>query len=444
MSKGSKIHIAALIMCKNEKKRMHITLESLVGYIDSLIIFDTGSTDNTMDICKQFCEKNKIALRLKQGTFVNFEKSRNDSLDWAYTFEDVDYLLLLDVNDELRGGELLLETAKKFIDDEATAYLVCQQWWSMALDKYYNVRFIKSRKNWYYKGVVHEYIQCRDPKYDKITRLTDEIVLYQDRTQDDDKTGKRFIRDKELLLAEYKKDPTEPRTCFYLAQTCSCLGDWSDSYYYYKVRTTLEGFFEERFHAYLKCGELSERLLLDWSESMGWYMKAYEFLPRAEALFKIAEHYNYIKNWKLAHMFSTLCCNLKYPDDLILFVDKLCYDYKRWHLLGIVAFYAESYIDGKQACVKAIEYAKENPNVDATTDKSNLKFYDEKIFEMQNNGMMNATEQVPPQLSHQQVTKNKFIEIKVNELINDPANINCSKKQLISRANALWKIRNKK
>ena len=64
----SKIHIAALIMCKNEKKRLHVTLESLVGYIDSLIIFDTGSTDNTMDICREFCQKNKIPLRLKEGS----------------------------------------------------------------------------------------------------------------------------------------------------------------------------------------------------------------------------------------------------------------------------------------------------------------------------------------------------------------------------------------
>jgi hypothetical protein len=170
---------------------------------------------------------------------------------------------------------------------------------------------------------------------------------------------------------------------------------------------------------------------------MGWYMKAFEFLPRAEPLFKITEHYNYVKNWKLAHTFASLCCSLKYPDDLILFVDKLCYDYKRWHILGIVAFYAESYIDGKQACLKAIEYGKENPLTNTDIDKSNLKFYDEKLFEIQNG--RGAAPQ--PQI---EMTKNKFIETKVIELMNDPKNINCSKKQLINRANALWKINKKK
>jgi glycosyltransferase involved in cell wall biosynthesis len=437
-----KVHIAALIMCKNEKKRLHVTLDSIKDCISSLIVFDTGSTDNTIDILKEFSEKNKIPLRLKQGTFVNFQVSRNESLDWAYTFEDVDYLLLLDVNDELRGADRLIEVAKQNLNTDFSAFLVCQQWWSFALDKYFNVRLVKPRKGWYYKGVVHEYIHTDIEANNKIFRLNDDIVLYQDRTQDDDKTGKRFTRDKELLLAEYKKDPTEPRTCFYLAQTCSCLRENSDAYYYYKIRTTLEGFFEERFHAYLKCGELSEMLCLDWSESMGWYMKAFEFLPRAEPLFKITEHYNYVKNWKLAHTFATLCCSLKYPDDLILFVDKLCYDYKRWHILGIVAFYAESYIDGKQACLKAIEYGKENPLTNTDIDKSNLKFYDEKLFEIQNGGGIAPQPQAVP--TNQQLTKTKFIETKVIELMNDPKNINCSKKQLINRANALWKINKKK
>ena len=67
------VHIAVLIMVKNEKKRLHVTLESIKNFADSLFIFDTGSTDNTIEICKEFSKKNKIPLRLKEGEFVNFE-----------------------------------------------------------------------------------------------------------------------------------------------------------------------------------------------------------------------------------------------------------------------------------------------------------------------------------------------------------------------------------
>lgn len=110
------IHIAILMMVKNEKKRLRVTLESVKDFADSLVIFDTGSTDNTIDICKEFCEKNKIPLRLKQGDFVNFETSRNVSLDFADSFPDIDFILLMDTNDELKVEKNYVNLLKNLKD----------------------------------------------------------------------------------------------------------------------------------------------------------------------------------------------------------------------------------------------------------------------------------------------------------------------------------------
>ncbi len=261
------VHIAVLMMVKNEKKRLHITLESIKNIANSFVLFDTGSTDNTIEIARDFCKRNNIPFRLKEGTFENFSVSRNVSLDFAYSFDDIDYILLLDTNDELRGYKKLKQCAEEYMDKPNTAFLCCQEWWSGQHDKYFNVRFIKSRKDWKYHGVVHEYIKT-SPEYEKenIVKLPDSIVIYQDRTKDDDKSGKRFSRDKELLFNEYKKDPTEPRTVFYLAQTCACLNEIDDAYYYYKIRSTLQGFQEEKFHAFVRVGELSQKLGHDWHD----------------------------------------------------------------------------------------------------------------------------------------------------------------------------------
>ena len=177
----SKIHIAVLMMVKNEKKRLNVTLESVKNFADSLIIYDTGSTDNTIQICKDFSEKYKIPLRLKEGEFVNFSTSRNISLDFADSFEDVDYLLLMDTNDELVNGDLLRKFAIEYKNKENTAFLITQQWFSGKLDSYFNVRFIKPRQGWRYRGVVHEYIATSKPENkDKELRLPVEIKLYQD------------------------------------------------------------------------------------------------------------------------------------------------------------------------------------------------------------------------------------------------------------------------
>ena len=430
------VHIAVLMMVKNEKKRLHVSLESIKDFADSLVIFDTGSTDNTMDICKEFCEKNKIPLRLKQGSFVNFAISRNESLEFADSFEDIDYLLLMDTNDELRGGKFLRRFAEEYKDKESSGFLMVQEWWSGQHDKYYNVRFIKAHRGWRYIGAVHEYIKSEMDDHHPIVRLPDVAILYQDRTQDDDKSGKRFHRDKELLYEEYKKDPTEPRTVFYLAQTCSCLNQNEEALYYYKIRASLEGFQEEKFHALLRSGELSQKLGHDWHDAMMYYIKAFEHSHRVEPCLFIAIYYLSKKMWIMAYTFLKLACNLPYPTECILFVNKNDYDYKRWHLMGIVAYYVGQYIDGKNACLHAINYCKQSDaKINTDIDEKNLKFYLEKEQE-------EIGRHTNPQVVSEICTKKKFIEQKMAEIKKE--NPKLTDKQIHTRANMLWKNSRKK
>jgi glycosyltransferase involved in cell wall biosynthesis len=427
----SNIHIAVLMMVKNEKKRLHVTLNSIKDFADSLIIFDTGSTDETIQILKDFSNTSGIPLRLKEGEFVDFSTSRNISLDFADTFEDVNFILLLDTNDELKGGDELRKFAISEINTETTAYLVAQEWWSGQYDKYYNMRFIKARKGWRYKGVVHEWLKNtkeeEEGKGTNVIRISSDIKLYQDRTQDDDKSSKRFIRDKKLLLDELKVDPLEPRTLFYLAQTFSCLREFEDSFYYYKIRSTVEGFQEEKFHAYFRAGELAEILKHDWYDCMSWYMKAFEHSQRAEPLVKIAEYYRKKNNWILSFTFADLACKLTYPEYCILFVDKKTYDYTRWHLLGIVGYYAGFYKEGKIACEIAcksgIEYG-----INCDIDNNNLKFYQEKEKEKEKEKIIQC------------VTKKDYINLQMQQLSSE--NSKFSKKQLETKAKNLWKNRN--
>ena len=45
---NKKAHIALVIMVKNENKRLHVTLNSVLGHVNSIIMYDTGSDDNTI------------------------------------------------------------------------------------------------------------------------------------------------------------------------------------------------------------------------------------------------------------------------------------------------------------------------------------------------------------------------------------------------------------
>ena len=372
-----KTNIGLLMMVKNEHKRIKVSLDSVVGHVECFIIYDTGSEDDTIEIIKNHCEEHKINLYLIQGEFENFSVSRNVSLEYADTIPNLNYCLLLDCNDELKGGEYLRKFAEEHKNSSSTGFLACQEWWSGNYNKYYNLRFIKAREGWRYRGSVHEWMKntkCEEGKDPPVIRIPDKTVLYQDRTQDDDKSSKRFFRDKILLLKDHKLDPTEPRTVFYLAQTCSCTRELEDAFYYYKIRTTLEGFQEEKFHAFCRCGDISKDLKHPWYDTMAWYMKAFEHSQRVEPILKIVEHYKETKNWILAYTFADLACSLTYPEHSILFVDSHAYTYERWHNLSIVAYYVGKYIEGKAGCEKAIAVGK-----NLELDNNNLNFYNEKL-----------------------------------------------------------------
>lgn len=362
--------IGVVLMVKNEEKNIEKTLKSVIGVVDSIIIYDTGSTDNTIKILKNFSETNKINLHLKQGEFIDFSTSRNISLDFADTV-NVDYLLLLDANDELKGKGLREACSENFKKD-VNAFLVCQKWFSGKTTTYFNIRLIKARKNWRYKGSVHEYIKDISEQNKNVQKLDDNFYIYQDRTDDDNRSFLRFSRDKELLLQDIKNDPENTRSLFYLAQTCDCLNQIEDTLKYSKLRLTLKGFDEEIFHSLMRCGKYSEKIGLDWNLCFEYYIKAYNDFNRVEPLTSIAEYYKNKKMWNIAFIFIKRACELEFPYNHVLFVDQDMYDYTRWHLMGIIAYYVQEYQYGKYACIKAIEkYHKD-------IDEKNLKFYLDK------------------------------------------------------------------
>jgi glycosyltransferase involved in cell wall biosynthesis len=60
---NNKMQIGALIMVKNEEKSIKTTIDSLKGYINSIIVYDTGSTDDTISIIKNI--SNFVKYKIK-------------------------------------------------------------------------------------------------------------------------------------------------------------------------------------------------------------------------------------------------------------------------------------------------------------------------------------------------------------------------------------------
>jgi glycosyltransferase involved in cell wall biosynthesis len=394
------MHIALVMMLKNEEKRLRATLDSIVNTCDTIIVYDTGSIDTTIDILNDFSRHYNKSLYVKHGEFVDFSTSRNECLDFADTIPGVDFLLLLDCNDELRGGEELRKFCTKQMPTDETAWLVNQEWFSGVYNKYYNIRLIRPNASWRYKGVVHEWIQKQDnPEIYVTNKVPLPVCLFQDRTKDDDKTGKRFHRDRELLENEHKTDPLDCRTVFYLAQTYSCLGMAAEAYNMYLLRSTMGGFQEEVFQCFLRMGDIAKEYTFcnetcpenrihkeedskevsllrsfTWDIALKHYLDAFQHSCRAEPMVAIAEYYRSKNSWLLSFHFARMACELEFPHQAILFVDNNIYDYTRYHLLGIVGFYCARFQEGYDACKKAYELRKDD------FDAKNMRFYEDILF----------------------------------------------------------------
>ena len=89
----------ALLMVKNEADVVLKTLKSVASHVDKIFVYDTGSTDNTVEICQNFAPH----VEVKQGVWVNFAVSRNEALDWVESEVPTNsWIVLLDAADEFR------------------------------------------------------------------------------------------------------------------------------------------------------------------------------------------------------------------------------------------------------------------------------------------------------------------------------------------------------
>lgn len=104
------MNISAVVLAKNNEKTIENTLNSLKEF-DDVVVYDNGSTDETLNIVKKFSNVNLV-----QGEFKGFGWSKNN----ASSFAKNDWILIID-SDEVVDSELLNELKIKILD-EKTVY----------------------------------------------------------------------------------------------------------------------------------------------------------------------------------------------------------------------------------------------------------------------------------------------------------------------------------
>ena len=151
----NKSEISVIILTYNESISIDNTLESVFNDFSEIVILDSYSTDNTLDICKKYT--NNIFFR----KFDNFKNQRN------YAIQNInfinDYIFFLDA-DEVVSKELINELYRINLSQN-DAYLVNRRfYWYGKWLKYggYYPLFLLRIGNKYkihYEGIVNEHMK---------------------------------------------------------------------------------------------------------------------------------------------------------------------------------------------------------------------------------------------------------------------------------------------
>lgn len=348
---------------RNESAIIERCLNSLVNHIDYWVIVDTGSTDNTIQIVKDFFTKHNIPGELHERPWLNFEHNRNEGLYLAKGKSD--YILLIDADMEL------VVTDNKW--KEKIPFDTCSIKQKNNTIFYYNIRLINGNLQYKYTSITHEYIECIEQHSNGKSD-----IIYMNDYGDGGYKSDKFKRDIELLESALLKDPNNPRYAFYLAESYRNLDKKDIAIEWYKKRVDIGGWKEEVWMALLNIGRCYQGLG-NWTEALNYYLRAFNFYDkRAEPIYEIAKYYRENNMPVLGYYFAKMGAEVPYPSNDVLFIEDPVYQYLLKYELSVCVCYINDLKQGKRLCDELI-FHRDTPDWIRDSCHSNLFFYLEKL-----------------------------------------------------------------
>ncbi|MDR2539163.1 MAG: glycosyltransferase family 2 protein [Chlamydiales bacterium] len=130
--------ITVIVLTKNSQETLKDTLSSVQGFPE-VLVYDTGSTDATLDIAKQFSN-----VKIIQSEFIGFGPTRNQAAKLAA----YDWVLALD-SDEVLSSKL----SQEILNTSLNPNFVYQ----IDRHNFFNDKWIKSCSGWYPDLIVRLY-----------------------------------------------------------------------------------------------------------------------------------------------------------------------------------------------------------------------------------------------------------------------------------------------
>ena len=364
------------MIVKNESKIIEKTLKNLSAYInfDYWVICDTGSTDNTKEIIKNFFKRLDISGELIEHEWKNFGHNRTLALNSAYN--KTDFLFLFDADDKIVGDFKLPE----FILDK---YL-----YKFGTNDYSYLRpnLINNRKRWKFIGVLHEFLN-------NIDSINGEQIITGDYHIEIGTFGARsnctnkYLKDALLLEKAYIKETDiilKNRYAFYCAQSYKDCNFTDKAIEWYLKILDLQNWCQEKYYACIQLGNfyLSENKI---DKAIEILSRSVEYdNERIECIMMLMKCF-YTKN---NHLLINSLYNKYKNYEKYNYTEKLFLNFKCWiefeYYNSISAFYVKDLIGGFNSCKKLLYNYKTIDKQYIEITLNNMIFYKDQ-FKCDNN-----------------------------------------------------------
>ncbi len=347
--------IGLCMIVKDEAPVIERCLRSVRPLIDYVLIEDTGSTDGTQDIIRAYLAAEGLPGEVFEEPWHNFAENRSLALERLRQQENIDYALIMDADD--------VAVLADGFDPQRFRLSLNKDLYHVELhrgaSRYWRPQIVSNRKQFCYRGVLHEFIEV-PPEGSTAGELADFYIVTGvegNRSRNPDK-----YRDDASLLERVLQTEQDPflvsRYTFYMAQSWRDAGEPEKALIGYLRRAELGYWAEERFVSLLSAARLQEQLGYPADEVIERYLEAGRICPhRAEALHGAMRYCR-------VHGLNRRGFALGNQHDLRsfkpegLFVEMWIYDYGLLDEYAINAYWAEGYTECVDACLKLLAGGK--------------------------------------------------------------------------------------
>ena len=315
--------ICLTMIVKNESKIIKRLLEYVLPIIDTYVICDTGSDDDTPNIIKIFFEDKKISGDIVHLPFKNFGYNRSYVLEKARG--KATYALLLDADMELiidsNFNKSSLTDDGYYINvfgGNVTYWLTC---------------ILTLSKPILSIGVTHEYYDITGLKMGKLKTLSINHI------GDGGCKIDKFERDILLLQEGLRENPTNSRYWFYLANSYFNIAKYEECIPCYIKHIEIATWVEEIFQSHLNLG-IAYKKLNRKEMAISTWLNGYNKHPkRSETIYEVCKLYREDCKYELAQIFYNIGVKIPFPLNDILFIQKDVYTYLFAYELSIFGYY---------------------------------------------------------------------------------------------------------